>query len=164
VHRPMKRIALCLLFAVAATASAQSAPTRAEIVEAVVNHRLSAYGQDLLVDGCSLSTAVDSVSRSVGTLTGALSRTVRGAPGRCALSDSVPGDPVHIAKVLWISSSRLEFLSDLDDDTRRTTFSLQMQVTNRRSSAFTLEEWGLRITRGGSIAVLGVRTVFGHKN
>jgi hypothetical protein len=136
--------------------AALPALTRAQLLSFVLQQRTLLYDQKVLVDGCSLKTAHDSVTSGIGRPDSLLLAIGGNPDGNCTrlLPGQTPNTVVSLAAVFRGASGVLP--SGLPPDAYEGLYTVLIRVT-RTGGRFMNEEWAVRPLRNGALMIVGMR-------
>jgi hypothetical protein len=153
--------ALLLLCSVACRAHSQRT-TRFGVLTAVLDQRKAIYEQNLVIDGCSITRMLDSVTTEVGTLGPAFANSVRGTAGNCMRQEDLPAGSARVLSGIRLVRGAHGFFPDIGTADAKEYLTLMVRIENRRSRSFVVEEWVIKPLEGGRLSVIAVRVGIGH--
>jgi hypothetical protein len=137
-------------------APAIAPPTRLRLLSAAIEDRGSMFEQRVLIDGCSIKSAIDSVTSGIGAPDSLLSALGGNPEGNC---QRIPhGSNLNtIVKLVAISRGPSGVIPPgLPPDAYEGLYTVALRVV-RRSGFFQDEQWVLRPLRGGRIRAVAMR-------
>jgi hypothetical protein len=135
---------------------APAPPTRSQLLSFVLRQRTFLYEQKILVDGCSLRTAHDSVTSGIGVPDSILAAWGGNPAGNC--TRLLPGQTLNtIVYLAAIFRGRSGVLPEgLPPDTYEGLYTVLLHVT-RNGNRFMNEEWAVRPFKNGNLMIVGMR-------